>query len=130
MIRHFIICDGSFRFCIGNDGIWKVGAGSKTVALSNRSSFVAALPLLEEDPNASSVRELTDGTPPFPVDELILHALQFSSGYWKERALTWLEVVGVRSNELKEELTSIFSAESVWSQALRHRARRLVRSGA
>lgn len=130
----FTTKDGTVRLGIEDDVRWVAEAAGRLVDLEQREDFRALLPLLEE--NASSVAEsvtettTTHGVAPFPTEELILHALQLASAYWKDLALNWVESLGLWNQEIEQYVGSLAARESKWPQALKHRAGRILRAHA
>ncbi len=128
----FTTRDGSLHLGVNDGAGWAVEVAGRVVGLDRREAFRTLLPLLEEDPRHvmqslnACIKE--DDLAPFPAQELILHALQFASAYWKELALHWLESLGVWSAEIEEQLDSLAAKESKWPQALKHRALKIRRT--
>lgn len=122
----FTTNDGSLRLGFSDRAHWSVESAGQVVRLDHRKAFRTLLPLLEEDPQ-HVMRSLNasikgDDVVPFPAHELILHALQFASAYWKGLSLHWLESLGVWNAEIEEQLNSLVASQSKWPQALKHRA--------
>lgn len=130
----FTTTDEKLRLGVGEDGNWLVEVGDRVVGLEHREEFRALLPLLEEEPrraigtlNAAMQEHHLAAS---PTEELILHALEYASSYWKALALHWLETAGPWNDAIREHLESIAAKDSKWPQPLRHRAKRLLRSHA
>lgn len=128
----FTTTNGRLRLGIGEDGTWLVEVDDKIVGLEHRAHFRALLPLLEEEPRrtlrALNVAVEEHHLAVSPVEELVLHALEFASSYWKELALYWLETAAPLNDDIREHLESIAARNSKWPQPLRDRAKRLLRS--
>lgn len=124
--------DGRRRLLLGDQGKWLAEIDGKCVALDQRRQFRDLLPLLEEDPQGAADRWSAAVPSPllsaFPLDELLLHALEEASSYWKRLALGWLEIKPQWSDEIRDYLVSLAASEPRWPQALRHRAQALLRS--
>ncbi len=113
--------NGSVRVVCDASGQWWVELGEGLIALDRRESFLPLLPLLEESPRTIT----TESGTPFPIEDLVLHALHFGSSYWKDLALTWVESLDIWSDEMDEQVRRLTVRGSKWPQRLRHRAANL-----
>ncbi|MBL4688272.1 MAG: hypothetical protein JKY37_27035 [Nannocystaceae bacterium] len=130
----FTTKDGSVCLGISAEGGWVAEVRGARIDLERREAFRALLPVLEEEPR--DVTELLNAAiqehdlAAFPVEELILHALEFASSYWKELALAWLESAPRWSPALAERLEAIGAKGSKWPQPMRHKVQKLLRAHA
>lgn len=110
---------------IDADGTWLVGSDDQT-AVNVADRLVWLLPLLEQTPDGV-VAALGVEPADTPLPALVRFALSSPSGYWRGRALAWLESTWPASDvldvlkELKDDLDV--------PQPLRHRALRLWLAG-
>ena len=119
---------------LGYDGgVWTAVIDDRRERLESRPSFMFVLPILEQSPlewlqrfhdEAASIG-VSD---PFPIEELVLHALEHSSGYWKALALGWVEDLDLRMPDLQAQLASLAEPGSTWPSEVVKRARQILRA--
>ena len=131
----------SVTFCatdnirLGWDGqVWTAVFADQERPLGDRSSFMFVFAILEQDPRAwrRHFRDEADSgriVEPFPIGELVLHALECSSAYWKALALRSVEeFVSADTQARIERLSSIVDRESTRPSELVRRAKRILRT--
>jgi hypothetical protein len=117
-----------------HDG-WCMQIKGQTVFFDEEYKCVHLLPVLEKDPATFSAQlRLAERSHPsfassiknFPKKMLLKHVFHTSvSGYWPERALSWLTYDTTVQPALKQELEG-FSRDKIMPQSLRHQARKIV----
>lgn len=124
--------NGGGRLLILDDGSLIVRFGERALPLGDRATYMPLLPLLEKDPHriasalesqGHAVRELHSF-----VNELVLHALEFSSVYWKQLALSWIDELNLWNDEIEALLREICTRRSLWPQPLKRTARIILRN--
>lgn len=117
-----------------NDG-WCMQLGERLIVLDSEGKCVPLEPILELEENAffNFLEDVKKAFPAyaaainhFPKVILLKHVFHTSfSGYWPERALTWLDADPGIQSLLQEELR-MFAEKKTMPQGARQKARRIL----
>jgi hypothetical protein len=100
------------------NGHWVLGGGHRSERVS-QDSLYGLLPLLEQDPAATTEAVARLNGPAFPWAQVVETALRSISPYWQQAAVPWLWTLGLKpTGSLKEA-----AAAAVESRVTSQRAR-------
>jgi hypothetical protein len=116
---------------------WCVRVDGVVIALEAENDFVPLVPLLEvpEEDFAALLRRIvatasawSHRMQTFPKETLLKHVFHTSySGYWPERALSWLAADRALWSQFRDELMA-FSTNKSMPQTARQHAQRMLRA--
>jgi len=115
----------SGTWCIWKSNIW--------ISL-NDGNFTPFLPLLELSPNslkaliAEAENESGSAQSKFPLQELLLFAIQTESVYWTEKAIICVTELNSVNEQIREQLINCLNNKRI-DQKLRHKIRPFINYG-